>query len=152
MASSRLGGCALAWCALAFVSCSDEPCLEDKDKVEDCGLQYRRDVCASSYDACITDCQARASCSLLIALSREEAEPPEWLSRCTAKCPQPFQCDDGATTVDARWRCDGKADCIDRADEAGCQHHVCADGQLVAQDSRCDEYEDCEDGSDEAGC
>jgi hypothetical protein len=82
----------------------------------------------------------------------EDAEAPRWLSRCAGRCPLPFQCDDGATTIDARWKCDGEEDCVDGADEAGCQYHTCRDGQRVRADVVCDEYPHCEDGSDEEDC
>lgn len=146
------GLCALALCALACASCGDDPCREDTEALEECGLQLRALTCESSEGACYADCYARASCEVLRSLRNEDADVPPSLSRCTAQCRDPLVCDEGATTIDARWRCDGEADCADRHDELGCEYHECADGQLVTLDARCDEYEHCSDGSDEEGC
>uniref|UniRef100_A0A4W4EI82 EGF-like domain-containing protein n=1 Tax=Electrophorus electricus TaxID=8005 RepID=A0A4W4EI82_ELEEL len=61
--------------------------------------------------------------------------------------------------VSSRWRCDGKADCENGADEEGCVpkncsagEFRCGTGQCVSVMFVCDEDADCSDGSDEAAC
>jgi hypothetical protein len=143
---------ALVLCVLLGSACAEDPCVERLEAVEGCGLHYRNgDMCDTSHGACVVACHASAGCVVLQDLL-EGRDTPDSLSRCTAKCVEPFQCDDGATTIDSRWRCDGEADCRDSADEVSCTHHECANGQRVREDARCDDYPDCEDGSDEDGC
>uniref|UniRef100_A0A673MCW6 Low density lipoprotein receptor b n=1 Tax=Sinocyclocheilus rhinocerous TaxID=307959 RepID=A0A673MCW6_9TELE len=61
--------------------------------------------------------------------------------------------------VSTRWRCDGKSDCENGADEQGCVLKNCTDeefhcrsGQCVSLSFVCDSDSDCDDGSDEASC
>jgi hypothetical protein len=143
---------ALLLCVLFAGACAEDPCVERMEEVEDCGLHYQDGaMCDTSYGACLVACHAGAGCAVLQGLLRGD-EPPDSLRRCTAKCVEPFRCDEGATTIDARWLCDGEADCRDAADESGCIYHECANGQRVRQNARCNDYPDCGDGSDEDGC
>jgi hypothetical protein len=137
---------------LACASCAEDECVERMEEVEGCRLQYRDDnVCDTSHGECAIACHHEAGCAVLESIGRGD-EPPESYTRCVAKCSEPFRCDEGGTTIDARWRCDGEADCRDGADEDGCQYFECEDGQLVSEDARCDEWSECADGSDEEGC
>uniref|UniRef100_A0A7N8YKX0 Low density lipoprotein receptor n=1 Tax=Mastacembelus armatus TaxID=205130 RepID=A0A7N8YKX0_9TELE len=60
--------------------------------------------------------------------------------------------------VPSTWRCDGKADCDNGADEESCGEpctHTefrCGSGQCVSSSFVCDDEPDCDDGSDEASC
>ena len=122
------------------------------EEIEGCGLQYRDDnVCDTSSGECAIACHYHAGCEVLRSIS-EGDEPPDSYTRCVAKCNEQFRCDEGGTTIDVRWRCDGEADCRDGADERGCQYFECDDGQLVGKDARCDEWSECTDGSDEEDC
>uniref|UniRef100_A0A673NG95 Low-density lipoprotein receptor-like n=1 Tax=Sinocyclocheilus rhinocerous TaxID=307959 RepID=A0A673NG95_9TELE len=61
--------------------------------------------------------------------------------------------------VPKSWKCDGKADCENSADEEGCDPRRCLDGefrcgsgQCVSAAFVCDDERDCDDGSDEVFC
>lgn len=142
----------LACALLACASCAEDECVERKEEVEGCGLQYQdNNICDTSQGACVIACHYHAGCGVLQSIADDE-EPPDSYSRCVSQCIEPFRCDGGATTIDARWRCDGQADCSDGADEHGCQYFECDDGQLVSHDARCNEWDECGDGSDEEDC
>jgi hypothetical protein len=135
-----------------LASCAEDDCVDRMIEVKDCGLEYRDpNICDTAAGACLVACHEHVGCAVIRSLL-DGAEPPDSLTRCTAQCVEPFRCDDGATTIDARWQCDGEADCRDGSDEADCAYFECTDGQLVRDDARCDEYAECADGSDEEGC
>uniref|UniRef100_A0A8C0YG33 Low density lipoprotein receptor a n=1 Tax=Cyprinus carpio carpio TaxID=630221 RepID=A0A8C0YG33_CYPCA len=61
--------------------------------------------------------------------------------------------------VPKSWKCDGKADCENGADEEGCAPRQCRDGEFSCGNSQCvsaafvcDDERDCDDGSDEVSC
>uniref|UniRef100_A0A671S537 EGF-like domain-containing protein n=1 Tax=Sinocyclocheilus anshuiensis TaxID=1608454 RepID=A0A671S537_9TELE len=61
--------------------------------------------------------------------------------------------------VPKSWKCDGKADCENSADEEGCAPRRCWDGEFSCSNSQCvsaafvcDDERDCDDGSDEVSC
>ncbi|KAI5613605.1 low-density lipoprotein receptor isoform X1, partial [Silurus asotus] len=74
--------------------------------------------------------------------------------------PSEFTCSENPVEcISSSWRCDGKADCNNGADELGCvlknctaDEFRCADGQCISSSFVCDEDADCSDGSDEASC
>lgn len=67
-----------------------------------------------------------------------------------------MSCGLGGRCVSVARACDGRADCDDGADEAGCacppQHYRCDDGACVPLSARCDAVDNCADGSDERDC
>jgi hypothetical protein len=150
---SRLGWRAMLACALLVcAACAQDECVERKQDNESCGLRYQNvNICDTAHGECAIECDHRAGCAVLRA-ALDGDEPPESYLRCVTQCVEPFRCDDGETTINARWRCDGQADCRDRADESGCHYYECGDGQRVRESARCDDYDHCSDGSDEEGC
>uniref|UniRef100_A0A8C2ZY85 Low density lipoprotein receptor a n=1 Tax=Cyclopterus lumpus TaxID=8103 RepID=A0A8C2ZY85_CYCLU len=74
--------------------------------------------------------------------------------------PTEFSCADRLNQcVPSTWRCDGKADCENGADEERCVpkrctnvEFSCGNGQCVSSAFLCDDEADCDDGSDEASC
>jgi hypothetical protein len=85
------------------------------------------------------------------------ADVEECLSECNALSGGMFSCGNGEM-VPPEFRCDGRADCRNEADEDGCDasmlggEFTCDDGTIIPERWRCDDRSDCDDGSDEAGC
>ncbi|XP_047035509.1 prolow-density lipoprotein receptor-related protein 1-like [Helicoverpa zea] len=82
----------------------------------------------------------------------------EDLYYCTSRAcgPGTLRCGLGGRCVAAARACDGRADCDDGADEAGCdcppENYRCDDGACVLVAARCDGEQNCADGSDERDC
>ncbi|XP_063897463.1 prolow-density lipoprotein receptor-related protein 1-like [Helicoverpa armigera] len=82
----------------------------------------------------------------------------EDLYYCTSRAcgPGTLRCGLGGRCVAAARACDGRADCDDGADEAGCdcppENYRCDDGACVLVAARCDGVQNCADGSDERDC
>ncbi|XP_023326052.1 low-density lipoprotein receptor-related protein 8 [Eurytemora carolleeae] len=75
----------------------------------------------------------------------------EWNCTCTG-----FSCDNGYC-IKEHQRCDGRVNCNDVSDEAGCpgcRHNQfrCGSGNCIPQKKACDRKIDCLDGSDEHNC
>uniref|UniRef100_A0A3Q3AXG7 Low density lipoprotein receptor a n=1 Tax=Kryptolebias marmoratus TaxID=37003 RepID=A0A3Q3AXG7_KRYMA len=74
--------------------------------------------------------------------------------------PTEFSCADRLNhCVPSTWRCDGKADCENEADEKNCapkqctsSEFRCKNGQCISSSFVCDSDVDCYDGSDEVSC
>uniref|UniRef100_A0A7N6BJJ0 EGF-like domain-containing protein n=1 Tax=Anabas testudineus TaxID=64144 RepID=A0A7N6BJJ0_ANATE len=75
--------------------------------------------------------------------------------------PTEFSCADRLNQcIPSSWRCDGKADCENGADEVNCAFFLqctaaefsCRNSQCVSSSFVCDDEADCDDGSDEASC
>ena len=81
---------------------------------------------------------------------------------CTALCVNTqFRCGHGDDKcIPLTWKCDGEADCKNRADEpASCPPTNCRTGQVMCRNGNCispsticDTYDDCGDRSDETNC
>ena len=146
-------------------ACGDEPadpppCRQLEVKADLCGLtsipdfETCDDVALSEGQRCRIKCRLNASCGEL-ANSDFRVETLDCENDCGFDASQ-FVCDDG-TRVPADWRCDGRLDCPDDSDEAGCADSggstfVCDDGTSIPTTWRCDGRPDCPDDSDEAGC
>jgi hypothetical protein len=128
----------------------------------------------AEIEACFAD-QLAALERMLDAVSCEgglpaelEAQYAELSPACAkidAKCPhffddgaqeeQTFACnsDENDEEVPMSSVCDGRADCSNGADEAGCEaalrHFVCDDGTVIQQGAVCDNNFDCPTGEDE---
>jgi hypothetical protein len=74
---------------------------------------------------------------------------------CLNECKSPpplFTCDDGSQ-IDARWQCDGAADCPNGEDEVCAQGTFTRDsGVTIPAAWQCDQVIDCTGGEDERDC
>ena len=152
----RLWVVALAWLGLVTASaCSSDESADVADvalRLQSCGLLsdgYVRAEMVPFYvpTACYADCLAETSCDELAGVLCSETADP--LRRCDERCA--FHCDGGAL-IAVEAVCDGRQQCEDGTDEAGCKMFLCDGGGTVPDRLRCNHQYDCDDGSDERGC
>lgn len=124
-------------------------------QLDGCGLLTEGEIGPSitraiyAPDGCYQDCLGGASCEeLTAAVCRTSLD---LLIACDQRCA--LRCGDG-TLLGIERRCDGVAQCMDGADEAGCPgvaELTCNDGTRV-MGRLCDGISTCLDGTDEADC
>lgn len=139
-------------------------------KLRECELLSKGDLQGVAYfgpeepskvSSCRADCYLeaanRAGCDEVERFACE-GTPSDRIRECLADCQAlQLRCPGGGT-YQANQRCNGRADCEDRADEEGCFFltGICDDGETVSLDQSylvtCDGERDCDDGSDEADC
>ncbi len=111
---------------------------------------YARTIVATRFyvpDACYDECLAGASCEELRATLCGESI--DLLVRCDQRCA--FHCTDGAL-VALEAVCDGRPQCSDGIDEAGCPSFSCNDGTPLPLASHCNGFTECAGGEDERDC
>lgn len=138
----------------------DISCAGLELRLRHCGLlgpgDYSCDEPASEADSCALTCKLIASCSIL-ETTQCGGRMPAPLQQCLDGCKlkqAPFVCVSEGKQIDPSWVCDGRPDCLDRSDEAGCglPGFACEDNTQTANAVQCDGAAQCKDGSDERGC
>ena len=103
--------------------------------------------------ACAWDCMQKASCAQIKTSYCDDAFNS--YAGCLNECnslPPPFTCDDGSQ-IDARWQCDGVADCPNGEDENCVQGtFTCDSGATIPAAWQWDQVLDCTGGEDERDC
>jgi hypothetical protein len=108
---------------------------------------------------CQYQCYADAACGAAkdwvcgVQVSTTEADVLQ-LSECVAECARQYglACEAAAGTagpVPSTAACDGRADCLDGADELDCDSFACGDGQVVERSVVCDGSFNCTNRRDE---
>jgi len=145
-----LVGLMVAGCVVVFAGCGREPSSSLAARLQACGLLTGGEVGDLPFYApssCYERCLAAGACyELEGALCDANVE---LLVRCDQRCA--FHCSDGSL-IGLERTCDGRSDCADASDEAGCPTFRCRNGATARGGARCDLRGDCVDGSDEEGC
>uniref|UniRef100_A0A9J8CP39 Uncharacterized protein n=1 Tax=Cyprinus carpio carpio TaxID=630221 RepID=A0A9J8CP39_CYPCA len=148
----------------------DNDCLNGADE-EGCDKRCRSTEfsCGDKYKACVPmrwRCDGNIDClngadeegcgEAAVITSQNQTAQSEAVKTCR---PNQFSCGD-TKCVSMRWKCDGDNDCLNGADEEGCDKSCrstefsCGDKYkaCVPMRWRCDGNIDCLNGADEEGC
>jgi Low-density lipoprotein receptor domain class A len=142
---------------LAIAGCRDSSANTVVERLSACDLVSEGKLQArppgSVRDACYAACEVGAECTELTALYCDRSKSAA-IRQCQRDCEEPAPCQDGKGTYTVTQACDGRDQCSDGSDEAGCPEAFFCDGSgaRIQAYQRCNGVADCTDGSDEADC